>query len=166
MVTDEPNYSVEFEIADDGQAVTLVRDTLRAAGVGSSAEISFGRGRRYSVYDDSLTDLGPCPPLPQPQVASPVESAAPPNRYPQDFLAHLTQLTEDARKEIWWTQRPKPWSLTLRRSEWLAQYGYAGSEVTRGPAIARLHVKPHEQMVRPSPDISPGCSSRGCSLTL
>ncbi len=42
-------------------------------------------------------------------------------------------------------------SLTFQRSEWLARYGFARSEVATGPAIARLRVSGATVMNQSSP---------------
>lgn len=96
MITDAPNYNIEYEIADDGQALTLVRDTLRSLSVGKSTEILLEGGRRYNVYDDSWTDLGPRPPSTEIQRPIAGELAA---MSGDDFLNHLKKITDDARKK-------------------------------------------------------------------
>ena len=39
MVTAAPNYNIEYEIANDSQALVLVRDMLRSLQVGPASEI-------------------------------------------------------------------------------------------------------------------------------
>jgi hypothetical protein len=96
MVTDEPNYNIEYDVIDEGQGLTLIRDTLRSAGVGASTEISVGGSRRYNVYDDGWTDLGPRQPSPQSQ-SSATDSLA--DMSGGDFLDHLKKIADGARKK-------------------------------------------------------------------
>ena len=92
MVTDDPNYNIEFAVSDESQALAVISDTLRAEGVGNTTELLI-REHRYNVYDDSWTDLGPRPKSepPPPDRLSGMSSG--------DFLADLKQIADDARKK-------------------------------------------------------------------
>lgn len=96
MVTDDPNYNIEYEIVDDGQALTLIRDTLRSLSVGMSSEILLEGGRRYNVYDDNWTDLGPRQPASEVKHPIADDLAA---MSSGEFLNHLKKITDDARKK-------------------------------------------------------------------
>ena len=96
MVTAAPNYNIEYEIANDSQALVLVRDMLRSLQVGPTSEILLEGGRRYNVYDDSWTDLGPRPPSPEVQHPIADELAA---MSGGEFLNHLKKITDDARQQ-------------------------------------------------------------------
>jgi hypothetical protein len=91
-ISDEPNYNLEFEVTDQAEALTLMRDTLRTARVGASTELLVAPNRRYNVYDDTWTDLGPRPQ--PPPTARPLPAASPGN-----FLAQLQQIAADAQEE-------------------------------------------------------------------
>ena len=92
MVTDDPNYNIEFAVSDESQALAVISDTLRAESVGTATELLV-REHRYKVYDDSWTDLGPrtkCEPPPADRFSG-MSSG--------DFLADLKQIADDARKK-------------------------------------------------------------------
>ena len=97
MVTDEePNYNVEFVVSDESRALALIRDILRAAGVGPATELTVNADRRDRVYDDVWTDLGPRPPSPV------VEAETGPSRSGEgakvDMLQLLRQIAEEGRR--------------------------------------------------------------------
>jgi hypothetical protein len=92
MVTEEPHYNVEFEVTDESAGLVLVFQILRSMNASSATEVSIG-DRRYHVYDDTWTDLGPR------QQRAPQAIHVGPNVSPQDFLAQLQQIAADAKKQ-------------------------------------------------------------------
>jgi len=98
MFTDEPHYNVEYEVTDESQGLTLICTTLRELGVGPSTELSVGRDIRYSVYDDTWTNLGPRPPSSSQPAATP-STASTPSASPGDFLAQLQSIRDEAKKK-------------------------------------------------------------------
>jgi len=93
-VTDEkPSYNIEFLVTDPSQALTIIRDALRAASVGQATELMVGQSR-YNVYDDSWTDLGP---RQRPAHTPAADRFA--GMSGGDFLANLQKITDDARKK-------------------------------------------------------------------
>jgi hypothetical protein len=98
MVTDEPHYNIEYEVTDESQGLTLICNTLRALGVGPTTELSVGRDTRYSVYDDTWTNLGHRPPSSsQPPVAANMEST--PSASPEDLRARLQVIMDEVKKK-------------------------------------------------------------------
>jgi hypothetical protein len=108
MVTDEPHYNVEFEVTHESQALTLICNTLRGLGVVPSTELSIRRDTRYSVYDDTWTNFGPRPPSSsQPTVdAGPGPAATAARGSPQDLLARLQSLADEAKKKYGGPKEP------------------------------------------------------------
>lgn len=96
LINAAPNYNVEFEIANDGYAIALVRDTLRQLAVGTETELSLNRDQRYNVYDDAWTDLGPRPVAPAP---NPGGIPGKPCASPEEFMAEMKAMVEAARKQ-------------------------------------------------------------------
>ena len=98
MVLDEPHYNVEYDVTDESQGLTLICKTLRQLGVDPSTELSVGRDTRYSVYDDTWTNLGPRP-ASAPHGMEPQRSECAPSASPGDFLALLQSIADDAKKK-------------------------------------------------------------------
>ena len=93
VTDDESSYNIEFLVTDESQALTIIRDTLRAASVGQATELLVGQSR-YNVYDDSWTDLGPRQRPAQTPAADRFTGMS-----GGDFLANLQKITDDARKK-------------------------------------------------------------------
>ncbi len=96
-VTAPPNYNIEFEVYDRERAFAVIRDRLREAGVGRSAELLVGRDERYNVYDDTMANLGP---RPKAAVANPVPG-------PPDMLKFLQETVEEARRKYGGPKNPQ-----------------------------------------------------------
>jgi hypothetical protein len=95
MVTDDANYDIDFEVADENRGFELIRDVLRSERVGACTEMTVSGNRRYKVYDDSRIDLGP-------RCRSANQTPSPdsgPEQAGGDFLANLKNLTEEARRK-------------------------------------------------------------------
>lgn len=92
MITDEPHYNVEYEVTDESQGLVLIFTTLRSMSVDSSTEVSVGADRRYNVYDDTSTDLGPL------KRTLPVIRGNP-SASPQALMADLQQIADDLKKK-------------------------------------------------------------------
>jgi len=58
MITDPPNYNIEYEVADTHHAFALIRDTLRAMGLSRDTELLIGPNERFNLYDNTMNNLG------------------------------------------------------------------------------------------------------------
>jgi len=53
MVTDDPNYNIEFRVIKKARTLAIIGDTLRSLGAGPDTELRVGSDASHKLYGDT-----------------------------------------------------------------------------------------------------------------